>query len=108
MIDVNFVSIPRSVAQVRLMSEVSKLVQLLLVMPATNAQSERSFSDVRRLKTCLRSSMTQERLNHLLLVHIHKCHTNSLDLIDVANDFIDGNEHRKNFFGSEFKLTDRD
>ena len=76
-------------------------------MPATNAQSERSFSAVRRLKTYLRSSMTQQ-LNHLMLLHIHKCHTNNLDLIDVANDFIDGNEHRKNFFGSEFKQTDRD
>ena len=90
------------------MSEVSKLVRLLLVMPATNAQSERSFSAVRRLKTYLRSSMTQQRLNHLMLLHIHKEHTNNLDLIDVANDFIDGNEHRKNFFGLEFKQTDRD
>ena len=97
-----------SAAQVSLMSEVSKLVRLLLVMPATNAQSERSFSAVRRLKTYLRSSMTQQRLNHLMLLHIRKCHTNNLDLIDVANDFIDGNEHRKNFFGSEFKQTDRD
>ena len=76
-------------------------------MPATNAQSERSFSAVRLLKTYLRSSMTQQ-LNHLMFLHIHKCHTNNLDLIDVANDFIDGNEHRKNFFGSEFKQTDRD
>ena len=55
-----------------------------------------------------RTDMTQQRLNHLMLLHIHKCHTNNLDLIDVANDFIDGNEHRKNFFGSEFKQTDRD
>ena len=102
-IDVNFVSIPHSVAQVRIVSEVSKLVQLLLIMPATNAQSARSISAVRR-----RSSMTQEGLNHLMLLHIHKCHSNSLDLIDVDNDFIDGNEHRKNFIGSEFKLTDRD
>ena len=50
-IDVDFVSIPRSVAQVSLMSEVNKLVQLLLVMPATYAQRARSISAVRRLKT---------------------------------------------------------
>ena len=42
------------------------------------------------------------------LSHSQVSHFNSLDLIDVANDFIDGNEQRKNFFGSEFKLTDRD
>ena len=49
-----------SAAQVSLMSEVSKLVQLLLVMPTTNAQSERSFSAVWRLKTYLHSSVTQQ------------------------------------------------
>ena len=38
-------------SQVDLMSQVSKLVRLLLVMPATNAESERSFSAVRRIKT---------------------------------------------------------
>ena len=56
----------------------------------------------------IRSSITQERLNHLKLLHIHKCHTKIFDLIDVANDFIGGNEHRKNLFGSEFKLADKD
>ena len=68
-------------------------------MPATNARSERSFSAVWRLKTYLHSSMTQQRLNHFMLLHIHKCHTNNLDLVDVANDFMDGNEDRKNFLG---------
>ena len=43
-----------------------------------------------------------------MLLHIHKYHTNNFDLIDVANDFIDGNEHRKNFLGLEFKQTDND
>ena len=36
--------------------EVIKLVKLILVMPATNATSERSFSALRRLKTWLRST----------------------------------------------------
>ena len=49
--------------------------------------------------------MTQQRLNLLKLLHIHECHTNTLDLIDVTNDFIGGNEHRENFFGSEFNLA---
>ena len=34
-----------------LLSQVIKLVHLLLVMPATNAISERSFSAMRRVKT---------------------------------------------------------
>ena len=41
-------------------SEVCQVVKLLLVMPATNAYSERSFSVMRRLKTYLRSTMGQQ------------------------------------------------
>lgn len=90
-----------SSGQVDLMSQVSKLVKLLVVMPATNAASERSFSAVRRIKTYLRSTMSQQRLNHLMLLHIHRHLTDELDLIGIANDFIVGNDHRKHFFGTE-------
>ena len=41
-----------------LMSEVRMLLKLILVIPATNAVSERSASALRRLKTCLRSTMS--------------------------------------------------
>lgn len=92
--------------QLEVMSQVSKLVRLLLVMPATNATSERSFSALRRIKTHLRSSMSQQRLNHLTLLHIHKNCIEALNLVDVANDFIAGNEHRKHVFGTEFKPSD--
>ena len=44
---------------------------MVLVMPATNATSERSFSAFRPIKTYFRSLMLQERLNHLMLLHIH-------------------------------------
>ena len=92
--------------QLELMSQVSKLVRLMLVMPATNAESERSFSAVRRIKTYLRSTMSQQRLNHLMLLHIHKSLTDDLNLVDVANDFIAGHDHRKHVFGTEFKPAD--
>ncbi len=77
-----------SVPQRQLIAEVSTLLQLFLVLPSTNAISERSFSALRRVKNYLRSSMTQERLNHLLLLHAHKQLTDSMDLIAVANDFV--------------------
>ena len=92
--------------QLELMSQVSKLVKLLLVMPATNAGSERSFSAVRRIKTYLRSMMSQQCLNHLMLLHVHKSETDALNLVNVANDFIAGNDHRKHVFGTEFKPSD--
>ena len=38
-----------------LVAEVIKLVKLILVMPATNAVSERSFSSLKRIKTYLQN-----------------------------------------------------
>ena len=46
-----------SVGERAMLSEVVKLVRLLLVMPAANAVSERSFSAMWRIKTYLRSTM---------------------------------------------------
>ena len=70
-----------------------------MVMPATKATSERSFSALRRVKNYLRATMTQERLNNLLILHVHKERTDSLDVKEVANDFISNSEHRTGIFG---------
>ena len=82
-----------------LLSEVVLAMKLILVMPATNASSERAFSAMRRVKSYLRSSMTQERLNHLMLLHVHKDLTDSLSLVDVANEFVSRGERRLQVFG---------
>ena len=50
--------------------------------------------------------MSQQHLNHLMLLHVHKNHIDGLNLIDVANDFIADSEHRKHVFGTEFKSSD--
>ncbi len=44
--------------------------------------------------------MNQERLNHLLVLHVHKELTDSFDLKDIASDCISGSDHRINVFGS--------
>ena len=92
-------------AQQEIFSEVCKLFRLLLVMPATNAVSERSFSALRRIKTYLRSTMSQVRLNHLLTLHIHRELTDKLDIIAAANEFLCNSEHREQVFG-KFKCSD--
>jgi len=61
-------------------SEVVKLLTLILVMPATNAVSEHSASALRRVKTYLCSTMHQDRLNHLMILHVHKEETDNLKL----------------------------
>ena len=64
-----------------------------------NATSERTFSAVRRVKTYLRSTTRQDRLNHLMILHVHKDRTDALDLKEVANEFVSGSEHRLRIFG---------
>ena len=87
-------------AEKSLLSEVILVMKLILVMPATNASSERSFSALRRVKSYLRSTMTQERLNHLMVLLVHKERTDHLALRDVANDFVSKSERRKQVFGN--------
>ena len=53
-------------------SEVILVLKLILVLPATNATSDRSFSAMKRIKSYLRSTMGQERLNNLMVLHVHK------------------------------------
>src|SRR4029434_3765442 len=47
------------------------VLQVLLTMPVSTASAERSFSTTRRLKTYLRSTMTDKRLTGLALINIH-------------------------------------
>ena len=44
--------------------------------------------------------MNQARLNHLMLLHVHRDTTDKLDLKACANDFVAGNEYRLSIFGT--------
>ncbi|KAH9361709.1 hypothetical protein HPB48_005138 [Haemaphysalis longicornis] len=55
-----------------MMNQVVRYLQLVFSVPASAASGERSFSALRRVKTFLRNRMTQRRLTHLLLLHVHK------------------------------------
>ena len=68
-------------------------------MLAVPSLCEQGFSALRRVKTYLRSTMKQGRFNHLMILHIYKDLTDSLDLIQVANDFVFVSEHRSTLFG---------
>ena len=81
-------------------SQVIILLKILLVMPATNAVSERSVTNLRRIKDWLRTSMTQKRLNHCMILSVHKERIDNLDLAAVANGFCSGKEERWNTFGN--------
>ena len=89
-----------STMQLSLVSQVTFLVKLILLMPATNAVSERSASAMRRVKTYLRSTMTESRLNNIMVLHIHKHLTDSVDHKQVLNEFASANDERRRIFGS--------
>ena len=82
-----------------MLQEVDTLLHLYLIIPCTSVTAERSFSTLRRLKSYLRSTMSQKRLNHLVLLHTHKDSTTNFDLRLIANDFISKNNRRIQFFG---------
>ena len=75
-------------------------MKLILVIPATNATSERSFSALKRIKSYLRSTMKQERLNSLMTIHVHKDKTDKLELRAIGNEFVAANAQRTNIFGT--------
>ena len=68
-----------------LVPQVVALLQFILIIPATNATLERSFSALRLLKRYLRTTTLQERLNYLMLLDVHKKGTDVLDMqVEVA------------------------
>lgn len=83
----------------QLLSQVHILLQIFLTIPVTTATSERTFSALRRLKTYLRSTMSQDRLNHMLLLYCHKTRTDAIDLSRIASSFVSVNDRRLQYFG---------
>lgn len=78
--------------------ELRNLLKLLTVLPSSTATAERSFSTLRRLKTYLRTTMSQERLNHLAILHVYKERCEDLDTIEILEEFVARNPTRKAMF----------
>ena len=75
------------------LSEVCTLLKIVTIIPATNAVSERSASAVCKIKTYLRSTITQVQFNNLIL-HIHEEKTDNLDLATCLNEIYCWKWHR--------------
>jgi len=89
----------RSKEERGLIINVIKIIKLVLVGAATSATPERSFSLARRLKTWLRSTMTQKRFNSLAILSTHQLLTDGLSLVKFANEFVYAKPNRLNVFG---------
>lgn len=62
-----------------------RLIKVLSTMPISVASAERTFSCLRRLKTYLRSTMKEERLNSLALLNVH--YKTEIRTDDVLTEF---------------------
>ena len=51
---------------------IKSLLQIALTLPVTSCECERSFSQLKLLKTTLRSTMSERRLSGLALMKIHR------------------------------------
>lgn len=83
----------------RLFVEVEQLIRLLLICPVSSCEAERSFSALRRLKTWLRNTMTDARLNAVAVCHVHQHILDSIDLVKLAATFASKSTIRQNLFG---------
>ena len=84
---------------------IQTLLFLYLTPPLTSCTAERSFSAMRRIKTWVRSTMTQERFENLMILHVHKKQTQSISAEDVMYEFISKKQSRKIEFGNVKKLS---
>ena len=87
-------SLPSTVKETNsiLYPNISCILQLVLVIPVTSAGVERANSTLKFIKTERRSTMTQSRLNALVLLHCHK--SIPLDLDAVLNRFASAHPRR--------------
>ena len=75
------------------------ILKVVLVSGATTATPERSFSMARRIKTQLRSTMKHRRFNSLSILNSSKPLVDKLQLVKIANEFVEKRPSRRNEFG---------
>ena len=68
-----------------LFPNVAKVFKLFLTAPPSVCKSERSFSRLKILKSCLRSRMNEKRLHYLMLLACEKDLTDQLDLQNIVD-----------------------
>jgi hypothetical protein len=78
-------------------ANVTVAYRILLNVPVTVASAKRSFSKLKLLKNYLRSTMSQERFNDLVMCSIEKDIFDTIDFNTILNDFASKNARRSIF-----------
>ncbi len=87
-----------------MLPEFAQVMIILAVIPATSCSAERSFSALRRLKTYLRNTMSQTRVNSIALINIERAYANAVmnNEIDRIIDIFGSRKGRNSFFFEVF------
>ena len=72
-----------------------KAIQIALTIAVSTAECERSFSALKRIKTYLRSTMTEQRLTDLAILSIEKELTCEISLDAVVDQFATTDKNRR-------------
>ena len=78
-----------------LFPNIKVLLLILCTLPVTSCSAERSFSGLKRIKTALRSTMGNERLSSLTLLHIHR--DIDINIPEVIDEFSRRHSRRMQF-----------
>ena len=70
-----------------------------LTISMSNATSERAFSTLQKVKSFLRTRLTQTHINHFIVLHAHKHLTDEIEIKLIAKIFVNGDSKRKLYFG---------
>lgn len=74
---------------------IGNLLHVLATIPASAASAERTFSTLKRLKTWLRTTTTEDRLVGLALMNIH--HDEKLNIDSIIDRYAGIRKHRHEF-----------
>ena len=66
---------------------VVKLLQIVMTICVSTAKCERTFSSLKRIKSYLRSSMSEQRLTDIAILSIERDLADSLILDDIVDEF---------------------
>ncbi|KAJ3649044.1 hypothetical protein Zmor_020806 [Zophobas morio] len=75
--------------------ETYKLAVISAKIPVFSAACERTFSTLKRLKTCVRNSMTNERLIYLAVTNVESVVAKSSNIEDIVKEFDAAHNNRR-------------
>jgi len=81
-----------------MLPELIKIVRLILTVPVTTCTAERAFSGLRRLKSYLRNTMSQTRLNNIAVLNCHRTYLDRVVIDSILDEFITRCSVRQNTF----------